>query len=531
MLAWARALASAGAVLAAGRLVDAVVEGGRTSGPIVWVALLLSIRAGFTALGPLVAARAAGRVERDLRRRIVGAVEALGPFRRDRRTGEIVARSTEGVEAVGAYAGRFLPQLVAGMSIPLLLAGVVAVIDLPTALVLVLVLPAIPALLRLLEHRFASVSDRYRQTADRLAARFLDGVQGLRTLKALDRSAAYGDELAAESERLRVETMRLLRVNQLALLGVDSLFTLGTVVAATGMAGWRLASGAVSLGEAVSLVLLGVLLIDPLTQIGRFFYVGAIGRAAARQVGALLESGASEPRAGATPTTKPGAIVARELRFAYDGGSEVLSGIDLTVEPGERVALIGPSGAGKSTLASLVLGLARPTSGSMEVGGTVAYVPQTPYLFHGTVRDNLLLARPGATDTELWEALEGAELAEPLRARGGLEAEVGERGLSLSGGEAQRLAIARAWLVVAPIVVLDEPTSNVDLETEARIGSALARLTAGRTVLVIAHRRSTIAGADRVLVLDQGRIVEHGSPAELLAGMVHPGLSGEEGSP
>jgi ATP-binding cassette, subfamily C, bacterial CydD len=517
VVAWARALASAGAVVAVGRLVDGVAAGASISGPITWLALFLAGRAALAALPPVIAAVAAGRVERDLRGRIVTAVEGLGPLGRDRRTGEIVARSTEGVEAVGAYAGRFLPQLVTGMSVPLFLVAVVAVIDVPTAIVLVLVLPLIPALLRVLERRFASVSDRYRRTADRLAARFLDGVQGLRTLKALDRSTAYGDELAAESERLRVETMRLLRVNQLALLGVDSLFTLGTVVAAAGMAGWRLNSDAVSLGEAVSLVLLGVLLIDPLTQIGRFFYVGAIGRAAARQVGELLTGEGPETPTAAMPAS-PGAIVARDLHFAYGEGPDVLTGIDLTVEPGERLALVGPSGAGKSTLASLVLGLARPVTGSLEVGGPVAYVPQNPYLFHGTVRDNLLLASPDASDAELWAALEAAELADTMRARGGLDAEVGERGLALSGGEAQRLAIARAGLVVAPIVVLDEPTSNVDLETEARIRSALARLTTGRTVLVIAHRRSTIAGADRVLTLDEGRITEEVSPTQLLAG-------------
>jgi ABC-type transport system involved in cytochrome bd biosynthesis fused ATPase/permease subunit len=367
------------------------------------------------------------------------------------------------------------------------------------------------------------VTARYRETADTLAAQFLDGVQGLRTLRSLDRAQTYGDAIAEEAERLRLDTMRLLRVNQHALLGVDSLFTIGTVVAAAGMAAWRLSNAAITVGDGVALVLLGVMLIEPLTQIGRFFYVGAIGRASAAQLGRLFA--AAPPRippavvaAGSSPVsgdgglaprpTPPGTILLHGVRFAYGDGPHVLRGISLSVAPGDKVALTGPSGAGKSTLVSLVAGLHRPTAGMIEVSGRVALVPQRPYLFTGTVGDNLRVARHDASDDRLWEVLDATELGDLVRERGGLTTEVGEHGLQLSGGEAQRLAVARALLLDAPIVVLDEPTSNVDLETEAKLTTAIARLTEGRTVLVIAHRRSTLSGCDRFLEMKAGVIAE-----------------------
>jgi ABC-type transport system involved in cytochrome bd biosynthesis fused ATPase/permease subunit len=441
---------------------------------------------------------------------VLDAVLATGPWS-GRRTGDVVAKATEGIEAVGGLAATFLPNLIGGMTIPLLLGLVVATIDIPTAIALVLVLPLIPLMLRILERRFASVSTRYRATADVLAARFLDGIQGLRTLKVLDQADRYGDDLAAESERLRVETMRLLRVNQLALLAVDSLFTLGTVVAAAGMAAWRLSADAITVGEAVALVLLGVMLIEPLSQIGRFFYVGAIGRAAAGQVRELMGLATTTPqrsRAGIGDIGE-GTVEFEHVSFAYPDGEAAVVNVSFSITPGEQVALVGPSGAGKTTIAHMVLGLLLPDQGEVRVGGPAVLVPQRPFLFHGSVANNLRLAKPDATDQEMLEALRAADLDGLISNHPeGLAIPVGERGLSMSGGEVQRLAIARALLVDAPVVVLDEPTSNVDLGTEARIRHALDRLTAGKTVIIIAHRRSTIRGADRVIMLDEGRLVD-----------------------
>ena len=505
---WARALLGAGAVTLIGRVIDLVVAGDSPASHLIWVGALLMIRALISVVPPLAATTTATNVESDLRRRVVHAALSIGQWR-GRRTGDLVAKATEGVAAVGALAGTFLPQLISGMSIPIILAIVVATIDWPTALVLVLVLPMVPLLLRLLEKRFASVSTRYRETADQLAARFLDGIQGLRTLKALDRADAYGDEIAVDAERLRGETMGLLRVNQLALLAVDTLFTLGTVVATAAMAAIRLRAGAVSVGEAVAIVLLGVMLIEPLGQIGRFFYVGAIGRASAAQLRELFAMAEPVDETPApTSLVESGVIQFDQVTFTYPDGTKAIDNVTFRVDEGERIALVGPSGAGKTTIAHLILGLVRPQQGAVGVGGRAVLVPQRPFLFHGSVADNLRLARPDASDSELWAVLEIADLAELVSRRpDGLATQVGERGLQLSGGEVQRLAVARALLVDAPVVVFDEPTSNVDLESEARMRAAINRLTTGRTVVIIAHRRSTIAGVDRALVIEKGRLV------------------------
>ena len=521
LVGWANALLGAGAVLLIASVIDHVIAGENATVLLIWLTAMLVLRAVLAAAPPFLAASTASVVESDLRTRLIDSVLRGGPWA-GRRTGETVSKATEGVEAVGALAGIFLPQLIGGMSTPLLLAIVVAFVDWPTAVVLVVILPLIPLLLRLLEKRFASVSARYRATEDQLAARFLDGIQGLRTLKTLDMADDYGDRLAVDAEGLRAETMRLLRVNQLALLAVDTLFTAGTVVAAAVTAAVRLGAGAITIGQAVAIVLLGVMLIEPLSQIGRFFYVGAIGRASAAEIkGFLTSTGQAETPHPATLAGEPGTVTFDRVTFTYPDGTEALSDLSLSVAPGERVALIGPSGSGKSTVAHLILGLLQPDEGEVRVGGPAVLVPQRPYLFHGTVASNLKIAKPKARDAELWAALEAAQMADVLAERKlGLDTPVGERGLDLSGGEVQRLAIARALLVDAPLVVLDEPTSNVDLESEARLRRAIDRLTVDRTLIVIAHRWSTIAGMDRIVVLEGGhldRILGGGEISELFA--------------
>lgn len=499
-----RALLLAVAAVILGSLVDGVAAGEGTRSAISWLSGLLVAAAIVGAALPLVATRTSWSVETDVRERVLRTV-VHEPTRR-LRTGEVTTRSTEGTAAVASLAGTFLPQLIGGVLIPLLICGIVATIDLPTSLVLLVTVPAVPLLLRMMEKRFANVTTRYRATADQLTARFFDGVQGLATLRALDAADEYGVRLKADSERLRQETMRLLRINQLALLAVDSLFTLGTVVAAAGAAMWRLGEGAITGGEAVSLVLLGVALIEPMSQIGRFFYVGAIGRASARDIRSFL----TERGLAFTPRRGEGArVVLDGVGFGYDEGAPVFDSVSFTIEPGEVVGLVGPSGGGKTTLAGLISGLLTPVSGSVEVSGRVAVVSQRPFLFHGTLRENLLLAKPDANDDEILTVIEAAELAHLVDSReDGLDLQVGERGLLLSGGEMQRLTIARMLLTGAPVVVLDEPTSNVDIETETRIRAALDRLTADKTVIVIAHRRSTLAGVDRLLAVGDGTVIE-----------------------
>jgi ATP-binding cassette, subfamily C, bacterial CydD len=499
-----RALLLATAAVVIGSIIDAMASGEAIAPSVWWLAALPTGAAVMGWLLPPLAAATRTSVESTLRNRILDVV-FHNPSDRFR-TGAVTNLATEGSAAVGSLAGRFLPQLIGGVVIPILVSLVVVTIDVPSALILLVAIPSVPLLLRLMEKRFTKVTNRYRETADRLTSEFFDGIQGMATLRAMGGADLYEARLEQDSERLRAETMALLRVNQVALFVVDSLFTLGTVVAAGGAAFWRVQQGAISVGEGVAIIILGMALIEPISQVGRFFYVGAIGRAAARDIKRFLgddsRSGGLVRRSG-----EEGWIELTDVSFAYGNGTPVLENVSLRVEPKEVLGVVGPSGTGKSTLAGLVAGLLQPDEGRVDVGGRVAVVSQRAFLFHGTLRENLLLADPTASDDELRTALGNAGLDE-IADREGLDLQVGERGLQLSGGEAQRLTIARMLLADAPIIVLDEPTSNVDIETEARIRHALARLTADKTVVVIAHRRSTLAGVDRVITVGRGTVAE-----------------------
>jgi ATP-binding cassette, subfamily C, bacterial CydD len=285
------------------------------------------------------------------------------------------------------------------------------------------------------------------------------------------------------------------------------------LVAAAAIAAARIAAGELSLGGGIAVVLTAVLVTGPVDLIGQFFYIGIGGRASQAQLAAHL-GGRPAPRPERGEPTG-GGIVLEGVTAGWPGAEPVLRGLSLRVEPGERIALVGPSGVGKSTVAALLQGHLQARSGRVLVDGLdpavhgadavrsrLAVVEQRTFLFLGSIAENLRVAAPSATDAELWAALDGAGLREDVeRMPEGLATPVGERGALLSGGQAQRLAIARALLRDAPILLLDEPTSQVDLAGEAAILAALDRLAAGRTVLMIAHRPEAILAADRVVAL------------------------------
>ena len=333
-----------------------------------------------------------------------------------------------------------------------------------------------------------------------------------------------GKRLADAAEEVRSKVMSYLAGNQLILLVIDSVFSLGMITGAITLALIRYEQGALSVGGAISLVLLSSIMLDPLDRIGQFFYIGMGGIAANKeikkfnaQVPAVMD--VVGVKAPAKPA-KPGEIRLEDVSFAYTQGIPVLQGASLTISPGEHVALAGSSGAGKSTISALLQGYLRPRSGHVSLNGVdladaplswvraqSAVVEQSTYLFSGTLRENLLLAAPTATDAQLVEALRAAHLGDFYEALpGGLDARVGARGLAVSGGEAQRIAIARAFLKNASIMILDEPTAHVDLASEREILASLDTVCAGRTTLTISHRDATIKGADRVATLQEGTI-------------------------
>ncbi|EJG15921.1 ABC transporter, ATP-binding protein [Actinomyces sp. ICM47] len=522
---WAAALCLALAYLVIGWGIDDIA--GNNAWSTWWIALAASLGSGFFAWAvSALGASAMKQLEPRLRHSMIRQVFALGPTQRtSERAGRVVNSATDGVERVAAYKGIFLAPMIASLTTPILVVIVVALtLDPASGGFLAIAIPLVPICVLGFRKAFKPVSSRYRHASRQLAAKELDAIQGLGDLALMNAGKDMGKRLADAAEEVRSKVMSYLAGNQLILLVIDSVFSLGMITGAITLALIRYEQGALSVGGAISLVLLSSIMLDPLDRIGQFFYIGMGGIAANKeikkfnaQIPAVMDlEGVKVP---AKPA-KPGEIRLEDVSFAYTQGTPVLQGASLTISPGEHVALAGPSGAGKSTVSALLQGYLRPRSGHVSLNGVdladaplswvraqSAVVEQSTYLFSGTLRENLLLAAPTATDAQLIEALRAAHLGDFYEALpGGLDARVGARGLAVSGGEAQRIAIARAFLKNASIMILDEPTAHVDLASEREILASLDTVCAGRTTLTISHRDATIKGADRVATLQEGTI-------------------------
>jgi ABC-type multidrug transport system fused ATPase/permease subunit len=480
--------------------------------------------------------RASSQTKLTIRDSIYAHALRMGPAVLDRkRTGELVNIAVDGMDWIELFYGVYFVQFIVGMATPVILCVYIGLVDWVVGLSLVVAIPLTPLFLGVLSRQFRKVSEKYADVNNQQSAAFLDALQGMTTLKMFNLGTKRGEAMYAANEQQRVVTMKLLFVNQIMILLVDFGFALGTTLVLTVVALLRLDAGLLTAGQVVALVLASAEFSKPLALIGQFFFAGAIGREFAKKIIAFISEkpAVADPEGAATPAGRVrGALSFRDVSFSYPGAAKpAVDGFSLDIRPGETVALIGHSGSGKTTVANLVLRTLAPTAGEIAIDGhpasgtpldwvrgQIALVPQDPYLFYGTIADNLRLAKPDASDAELWAAAEAANIADFIRrSPAGLETLVGERGTSLSGGQIQRLAIARALLKAAPIIVLDEPTSQIDLETESVIHEALERLTKDRTVILIAHRLKTVQSADRIVVMDAGRIVEQGAPHELAA--------------
>ena len=547
-LGWASALATALLFVLVGDMLDllpvhtgldsgASVTGSESSaadgtssrpGWYVVAAVCAVVAAVCSGAGAWFSEWAASSTETRLRRAVVSAVFRGGSVRASAQTGRLLASATTSVEKAAQYRASFLGPITASLTVPLLVLLVMALaVDAVTAGILALLILLVPLLIGGFQRLVRPVGGAYRRSQAALTTAFLDAIQALETLvyaRAADRRAAV---LAARGETHRKTLMSMLAVNQLLILVVDAAFSLGVTVAAAVVTTVRVTSGDMSVGEGLTVMLLTTLVIGPVDVVGQFFYIGIAGRASETQIGTILRSGdagvegslsGDEAEPVASASDAHGATIELDgVSAGWPGGADVLTDISLRVERGERVALVGPSGTGKSTLAALVEGHLAPRRGSVRVDGLdpiadtgavrgrIAGVEQRAFLFLGSIADNLRLAAPGADDSQLWSALERAGLADEVAAMpAGLDTQVGEQGALLSGGQSQRLAIARAWLQDAPVLLLDEPTSQVDLAAETRILGALDQLAANRTVLMIAHRPGAILAADRVVSLGEG---------------------------
>ena len=510
-----------------GSVIDSLISGNVALLSLGYLSLF-AVTAGLMAFSASFSGGTRLRAEEPrLRHAMVAQVFRLGVSERTKeRSGRIVNTATDGVERSSNYRGTFIAPMLASLLTPLIVVVVVFTMDPVSGAFLAISIPLVPLTVGAFQAAFRSVSNRYRTASRALAAQELDAIQGLSTLSYIGAGKAVGRTLADAAENVRVKVMRYLAGNQMVLLVVDGVFSLGMITGATALAYWRLSAGRFSMGQAITLVLLSSIMLDPLDRIGQFFYIGMGGIAATREIKRFTsetpevvdpaERGALSP----TVLSAPGEVRVDGVSFAYEADTPILRRATLRVAPGEHIAITGTSGAGKSTLSSLIQAHHRPNEGSIFINGIdifqaplqwvrsqIAVVEQTTYLFSDTLRANILIANPAASDEEILAALRVVGLDDLLaRLPEGLDTRVGDKGLALSGGEAQRVALARAFVKDAPILLLDEPTAHVDLESERQILNAIDTIARGRTTITISHRGATIAHADRQVELKEGEL-------------------------
>ena len=524
------------------------------TGLFVGLLIVIFFRAVVGWASEVFALRVALKVKEQLRDQLIRRLFQLGPvYMRGERTGEVTNTVLEGIESLEVYLARYIPQLAVSALVPLTILAFVVPNDWVTAIIFVVTWPLIPYFMMLIGRQAEKKSKQQFQTLSLLSAHFLDVLQGMTTLKLFNRSRYQLEVIRRISDRYRKTTMDTLRVAFLSAFALELLTTLSTAIVAV-FIGLRLISGNMQFQNAFFVLLLAPEFYMPIRLLGTQFHAGMNGVIAADRIFELLDAPVLEESFNASNAVELvenwGTVAFERVTFQYQGAQNVaLNDLNLTISQGEKVALVGPTGAGKSTIMHLLLGFIAPGSGEIRVQdqrltpATIAswrkqitYLPQHPHLFHGSIADNLRLACPDCPMERLIEAATKAGADEFIQSLPrSYDTLVGEDGTGLSGGQIQRIALARAFLKDSKLILLDEPTANLDPESERWIEHALRDLFVDKTVFVIAHRLSTITRMDRILVMNDGVIIDQGHHTELLArkGLYHQLLTayvGERGN-
>ena len=466
-------------------------------------------------------------VKKTLRQMIYQKLLRLGSsYKEQANTSEIVQVAVEGVEQLETYFGAYLPQFFYAMLAPLTLFGVLSVVNFPSAVVLLICVPMIPVTIVMIQRWAKKLLSKYWGQYTALGDTFLENLQGLTTTKIYEADAFKHQEMNEQSERFRKITMKVLTM-QLNSITIMDLIAYGGAALGVILATIQLKEGQVDLFGCILIILLAADFFLPMRLLGSFFHIAMNGMAASDKIFRLLDL--TEPERKVTSVPTECSIQCCDLRFSYEEGREILHGINMSFPKGSFTAIVGESGCGKSTISSILMGRNKGYIGEIMVGDiplseiseeslmkNFTYISHQSYLFKGTVRENLLMARPDASEIALWNVLEQVKLADFLRKEDGLDTLLNENALNLSGGQRQRLALARALLHDSPVYIFDEATSNIDVESENDIMTQIYALAKTKTVILISHRLANVVEADNIYVLDQGNIVEEGNHKALL---------------
>ncbi len=507
-------------------LLSTVVAGAFISGhdlaelarPLELLLVVVFLRALVAWVTEAVGDRCSAQVKSMLRGALVERVGVLGPDgRAPVSAGALATLATRGIDALDGYFSRYLPQRLLAVIVPVTVVVAVLRVDWISAVIMLVTVPLIPVFMALIGATTRARTDRQLRALQRLSGHFLDVVSGLTTLKSFGRSKAQSAVIAKVTHDYRRRLLSTLRVTFLSSLVLELAASVSVALIAVSI-GLRLLGGHVDLRSSLFVLVLAPEAYLPLRQLGAEYHASSEGVAAAEQIFEVLDRPAPRPGGGSAspPPRAAGLLSVESVRYTYpDRDRAAVDAVSLEVLPGEIVALTGPSGCGKSTLIAMLMGLIRPEAGTVWVDGIdlatidpdlwrtqVAWVPQRPHIFGSTIEDNVRMGRYGATDAEVSRAVGAAGLSELIeRLPRGLDTVVGDGGAGLSAGERQRIALARAFLRDAPLLLLDEPTANLDGRTEEAVLGSIRQLSRGRTALIAAHRPALVNLADRVVEL------------------------------
>lgn len=467
------------------------------------------------------------KVKKTLREAIYTKLLKLGAaYKEQIRTSEIVQVAVEGVDQLETYFGAYLPQFFYAMLAPLTLFLVLLRVNVPSAVVLFVCVPLIPAAIAAVQTWAKKLLSKYWGQYTALGDTFLENLQGLTTLKIYQADAFKNKEMNEESEKFRKITMKVLTM-QLNSITIMDIIAYGGAALGVFFSVTQYQNGEVDLAGALLVILLSADFFIPMRQLGSFFHIAMNGMAASDKIFRFLELPEAPKKAAEFP--KNAEIVCENLRFSYEADREILKGMDLRIPRETFVAIAGESGCGKSTVASILMGRNRGYKGAIQIGDielsdiaesslmqNITYISHNSYLFKGTIRENLLMGNPDATEDEMWAVLEQTNLAAFLRSEEGLDTKLAEKASNLSGGQCQRLALARALLHDSPVYIFDEATSNIDVESENDIMEQILLLAKKKSVLLISHRLANITKADIIYAMEQGEVKECGTHEELL---------------